>query len=199
MSAAEWVYRLLLRAYPAEFRAAYGREMVLIFRDRRRVTARGIRFWWEMAWDVARSAPAQRLDAFRIGGEGDIQVREGKMRTMAILTVLIGGAEAANALIEGWAGGIANGSGFWLAGVILTVVAGALLLVAGIAMLRRSPGAVQWAQAAAVACLTVVVLVRLVHGWMSIFGTILGIVFPIALLLYLRRTRGRGSSAPTMA
>ena len=30
---AERIYRLLLRAYPADFRAQYGREMVLLFRD----------------------------------------------------------------------------------------------------------------------------------------------------------------------
>jgi len=199
MRAAERVYRLLLRAYPAGFRAEYGREMVLVFRDRRRdESARGIRFWSEMIWDVARSAPALRLDAFRIRWEEDIQTGEEKMRTMAILAVLIGVTEAANALAEGWAGGIANG-GFWLAGIILTVVAGTLLVVAGVAMLRRAPGAVPWARVAAITCLTVVVLIRLVDGWMSIFGTLLGIVFPIALLFFLWWTRRRGPSAPTMA
>jgi len=199
MRAAERVYRLLLRAYPAGFRAEYGREMVLVFRDRRRdASARGIRFWSEMIWDVARSAPALRLDAFRIRWEEDIQTGEEKMRTMAILAVLIGVTEAANALAEGWAGGIANG-GFWLAGIILTVVAGTLLVVAGVAMLRRAPGAVPWARVAAITCLTVVVLIRLVDGWMSIFGTLLGIVFPIALLFFLWWTRRRGPSAPTMA
>jgi hypothetical protein len=199
MSAAERVYRLLLRAYPAGFRAEYGREMVLVFRDRRRdESARGIRFWSEMIWDVARSAPALRLDAFRIRWEEDIQTGEEKMRTMAILAVLIGVTEAANALAEGWAGGIANG-GFWLAGIILTVVAGTLLVVAGVAMLRRAPGAVPSARVAAITCLTVIVLIRLVDGWMSIFGTLLGIVFPIALLFFLWWTRRRGPSAPTMA
>ena len=200
MSAAERVYRLLLRAYPAGFRAEFGREMVLVFRDRRReAAARGIRFWWDMIWDVARSAPALRLDAFRIRWEGDIQTGEEKMRTMAILAVLIGMAETANALAEGLAGGIANGSGLWLAGVILTVVAGGLLLVAGIAMLRRAPSAMPWARAAAITCLTVVVLIRLLQPWMSIFATLLGIVFPIALLLFLWWTRRRGPSAPSMA
>ena len=199
MRAAERVYRLLLRAYPAGFRAEYGREMVLVFRDRRRdESARGIRFWSEMIWDVARSAPALRLDAFRIRWEEDIQTGEEKMRTMAILAVLIGVTEAANALAEGWAGGIANG-GFWLAGIILTVVAGTLLVVAGVAMLRRAAGAVPSARVAAITCLTVVVLIRLVDGWMSIFGTLLGIVFPIALLFFLWWTRRRGPSAPTMA
>jgi hypothetical protein len=79
------------------------------------------------------------------------------------------------------------------------VVAGTLLVAAGVAMLRRAPGAVPWARVAAITCLTVVVLIRLVHGWMSIFGTLLGIVFPIALLFYLWWTRRRRPSAPSMA
>ncbi len=38
-AAAERIYRLLLRAYPPDFRAEYGREMVLLFRDQcRRAT-----------------------------------------------------------------------------------------------------------------------------------------------------------------
>jgi hypothetical protein len=34
---------------------------------------------------------------------------------------------------------------------------------------------------------------------MGIFWMLLGIAFPIALLLFLSWTRGRGPSAPTMA
>ena len=61
MSAAERAYRLLLRAYPAAFRAAYGREMTQLFNDRRRdaSSARG-QFWAAMLADVARSAPTMR-------------------------------------------------------------------------------------------------------------------------------------------
>jgi hypothetical protein len=200
MSTAERTYRLLLCAYPAAFRAKYGREMTLLFRDQRREPgARDVRFWAELLWDVARTAPTLRIEALRAQWDRDIRTGEGRMRTMAILAVLIGAAEAVNALAEGWAGGATNGSGFWLAGVILATVAGALLLAAGIAMLRQTPDAVLWARAAAITCLAVVVLIRLVQGWMSIFATLLGIVFPIALLLFMQWTRGRGPSAPTMA
>jgi hypothetical protein len=200
MSAAERAYRLLLRAYPAGFRAAYGREMVLVFRDRRRERgATGARFWAEMVWDVARSAPALRLEAMRGRGGTDMHSGEGTMRTMAILAMLIGALEAVGALAEGWPGGFANGNGYWLAGVVLMLVAGAMLLAAGIAMLRRTPGAAGWARGAAIMCLAVVVLIRLVQPWMSIFTMLLGIAFPIALLLFLHWTRGRGPSATTMA
>lgn len=201
MSAAERVYRLLLRAYPAGFRAAYGHEMLLVFRDQRRERgATGARFWAEVVWDVARSAPALRLEAMRGHGGTDIHSGEGTMKTMAILTMLIGALEAVGALVEGWAGGfVATGNGYWLAGVVLTVVAGGMLLAAGIAMLRRTPGAAAWARGAAITCLAVVVLIRLVQPWMGIFWMLLGIAFPIALLLFLSWTRGRGPSAPTMA
>ena len=65
---AERVYALLLRAYPASFRAEYGREMELLFRDRRRDVAgegRGaaLRFWLEMALDLGRGAAGQHLEA----------------------------------------------------------------------------------------------------------------------------------------
>jgi hypothetical protein len=114
--------------------------------------------------------------------------------------MLIGALEAVGALVEGWAGGfVATGNGYWLAGVVLTVVAGGMLLAAGIAMLRRTPGAAAWARGAAITCLAVVVLIRLVQPWMGIFWMLLGIAFPIALLIFLRWTRGRGPSAPTMA
>jgi hypothetical protein len=200
MSAAERVYRLLLRAYPAGFRAAYGQEMLLVFRDQRRERgATGARFWAEVVWDVARSAPALRLEAMRGHGVTDMHSGEGTMKTMAILTMLIGALEAVSALVEGWAGGFANGNGYWLAGVVLTVVAGGMLLAAGIAMLRRTSGAAAWARGAAITCLAVVVLIRLVQPWMGIFWMLLGIAFPIALLLFLGWTRGRGPSAPTMA
>jgi hypothetical protein len=200
MNVAERAYRLLLRAYPASFRAAYGREMLLVFRDRRREPdARGLRFWREILSDVAHSAPALRLDAWRIRSAEDIQTREEKMRTMAILAVLIGAVESVGALTEGWAGGITSGPGPWLAGVILAAAAGALLVAAGVAMLRRAPSARSWARTAAITCVVVVVLIRFMYAWMSIFSSLLGIVFPIALLLFLWWTRGRGPAAPAIA
>ena len=65
--AAERLYALLLRAYPAGFRERFGAEMRQHFRDRRRDAAeRGegaARFWLELAADFVRALPAQHLAA----------------------------------------------------------------------------------------------------------------------------------------
>src|SRR6266545_3258203 len=54
---AESIYRLLLRAYPPDFRAEYEREMVLLFRDLcRESDVRTVGFWARVLCDVARSA-----------------------------------------------------------------------------------------------------------------------------------------------
>lgn len=67
--AAERMYALLLRAYPAAFRERFGVEMRQLFRDRRQDSAeRGegaARFWLDLAADTVRSLPAQHLAALR--------------------------------------------------------------------------------------------------------------------------------------
>ena len=57
------LYRLLLRAYPAAWREAYGDEMLAFFRDRAREprwVGRRAAFWLHILADVAASAPAAR-------------------------------------------------------------------------------------------------------------------------------------------
>ena len=121
------------------------------------------------------------------------------MKPMAILAVLIGALELLNALVEGWAGrgNVADGS--WLVGVTLGVVASALLMGAGIGLLRRGRSAASWARMAAIACLTAFVLIRVVEPWMSIASMILGIGFSIGLALFLFITRLRGPEMPRSA
>ena len=195
MSAHERIYRMLLRAYPAEFRSAYGREMEQVFRDQRREAAVcDARLWAETAWDIVRSAPALRMEAAQAV---DIQPGEGKMKTMASLAVLIGAVVVASALAEGWAGGLMNHDGRSLMAGMLGIVAGGLLLAAGIGLLRGAGRAEVRAQGAAVACLGVFALITFAAPRMSMFTTLLGFGFPVALLLYLRLIRG--PSAPTMA
>ena len=99
---------------------------------------------------------------------------------------------------EVWVGGVVN-RGWPLLGGTIGIVAGTLLLAAGVALLRRSPNSAALAQGAAVTCLLVFVLTGLVVPQMSYFATILVIGFPIALLIFLRWTRGRESSVPMMA
>lgn len=65
------LYRLLLAAYPAEFRHEYGAQMAQVFRDRcREVQGRRgggnsraglLRVWMETILDLARTAPEEHL------------------------------------------------------------------------------------------------------------------------------------------
>ncbi|MDQ6633305.1 MAG: hypothetical protein M3Z10_00935 [Gemmatimonadota bacterium] len=62
---AERIYAVLLRFYPPAFRNEYGREMTQLFRDL--YVGRGpvtLTFWMTMVLDVARSAPALRVEAW---------------------------------------------------------------------------------------------------------------------------------------
>ena len=160
MSAAARTYALLLRAYPAEFRLAYGREMTLVFREQRhKERVSEAVFWMTVVWDVMRSAPALRLESWhrrwathtRTGEETTMKM------TMAILAMMVGAMEAMNATQEVWVNGTLN-HGWPLLGGTIGVVAGALLLSAGIALLRRSPNSGALAQAAAITCLLVFLL-----------------------------------------
>lgn len=119
--------------------------------------------------------------------------------TMAILSILIGAVEAVNSLQEVWVRGALNPDAALLIGGTIGTVAGVLLLSAGIALLRGSMRATALATGAAVTCLIVFVLVGLVRPQMSAFTTLLGVGFPIALLLSLRTMRGQGPSHPVTA
>ncbi|MEO8334983.1 MAG: hypothetical protein ABI664_08425 [bacterium] len=193
MSAAERVFTLLLRAYPAQFRAAYGREMMVFFRDQRRAGESGVRFWAECGWDVARSAPALRMESWQSWWQRSTHSTEGSVMrmTMAILSMLIGVIETGNALAEGRAAAVAGFDGGALFAVTLGVVAGVLLLAAGVAQAMHSARAPALALGAALTCLAVFVLIGVLLPRMSIFSTILGIGFPIVLLLFLRFGRGQ--------
>jgi cytochrome b subunit of formate dehydrogenase len=198
MRAAEWSYRVLLRAYPAEFRAGFEREMVILFHDRVRECGAGHPgLWIGLVWDVAQSAPALRVERMRAWWHDGVRTTEGTMRPMAILAVLVGAIEAANGLAEAWAGGIARGDGPSVAIATLVTIAAALLVVSGVAMLRGAERSSRWARWAAIACLVVFAFVGLALPRLSHFAMLLGIAFPIALLVFLRVANGR--STPTMA
>jgi hypothetical protein len=68
MSKAERVFRVLLLAYPREFRSEYEREMLTVFRDCYRVEEdRGkllgtYGLWWRLLFDVVQSAPQEHLE-----------------------------------------------------------------------------------------------------------------------------------------
>src|SRR5947199_1667134 len=132
---AERIYRLLLRAYPPDFRAEYGREMVLLFRDQcREHDVRTLGFWAAVIGDVARSAPALRAEAWRMGGDENTRTLEGIMK-LAMLTLVLGVFGIASAVVEWVAGSKGGMDGRYVLAVVLGVFASVLLLGAGVAIL----------------------------------------------------------------
>src|SRR5258707_12865221 len=94
---AERLYRLWLRASPPEFRAEYGGEMVLLFRDQcRESDVRTVGFWAAVTWDIARSAPALRVEAWRENTRTMVVI----MKLAAMLTVLVGVLGVLNAVVD---------------------------------------------------------------------------------------------------
>ena len=192
---AERIYAVLLRFYPPAFRDEYGGEMTQLFRDLYLVRGRvGLTFWTSVLLDVARSAPALRVEAWCARRRENTRTLGGIMKLVAMLTVLMGAFGALNALVEGMAGIRGTLDGTHLLAIVLGATAGALLLTAGIALLRRTPSARRTATVAALGSLVIVVTARLAHPWMSIFSQLVGIGLPIVLLAALYLSHGSGSN-----
>ena len=194
MRGEERVYGWLLAAYPRRFRARYGGEMKLVFRDRRReVAARGgsvAGFWAEMLADLLRSAAPLRLEAVK--AVGHTLLKEVGMVVMGILAIVVGVLESLGAGVEVRAA-VQQGdwASTWLFGSSMGLAAGALLVGAGVSLLRRSPGAVPLARGAAITCIVVSVMLGWIIPMMGYFALLIGIGYPVALLSYLRRARGQ--------
>jgi hypothetical protein len=192
--AAERIYHLLLRAYPPAFRSEYGPEMTQLLRDQRQMGDAGaLGFWLAVVWDVAQSAPALRVEAWRARRCDSTRTLGVIMKLIAMLTVLLGVFGTANAITEGATRMRQGLEGTYLTAVVLGVVAGALLLVAGVAGLRGTPSARRTAGHAALASLVIFLLARLVFGWMSVFSQLVGTAMPLAILAMLywpRQPRG---------
>jgi len=179
---AEGVYRLLLRAYPPDFRAEYEREMVLLFRDQcRESDVRTVGFWAAVICDVARSAPALRVEAWR----ESTRTMEVIMKLAAAVTVLVGVFGILNAGVDAGAGFMGTIGGLHALSLVLSVFASILLLVAGGAILRPSERGREGARLALIASLALIVAARLLHPWMSIFSQLAGIGLPVGFLIAL--------------
>jgi len=180
---AERIYRLLLRAYPPDFRAEYGREMMLLFRDQcRESDMRTVGFWARVLYDVARSAPVLRVQAWHSRGIENTRTVEVIMKLAALLTVLLGVFGIVNAVVEWVAGSKGAIDGRYVLAVVLAVFASVLLLGAGAAILLRRP---QPARVALLASVVLFVAARLLFPWMSYFSQLVGFGLPVALLVAL--------------
>jgi hypothetical protein len=140
--------------------------------------------------DVARSAPALRAEMWRARAHENTGILEVIMKLAAILTLLVGVFGAISALVEALApGGGERPESTYLLAIVLGGLAGTLLLAAGVALLRGTAFGRQAARFALLVSLVIVVVVRLVFPWMSIFSQLLGIGLPVALLIALHWPR----------
>lgn len=111
-----------------------------------------------------------------------------------ILTILFGALSFAGGVQEMVTQGIFKNQRDPLIGGTLGSVSGALLLCAGIALLRQSPRAAELARASALLTLPVTVLIGFVWGLAGWPMRLLGILFPLFILFYFRKS-SRGPSA----
>ena len=198
MRSADVLYQVLLRTYPEDFRVRYAHEMTVHFHDMRRDAAGGaVGFWLGIVWDVAKTASVMRLQRAHSWWNRNIHFEEIAVLIMGILSLLVGVLELVNSFIE-VRYGVTQGESWPLFAGLDGVFAGALLLAAGVALLRRTSKSVMLARVAALYCLATFGLVLAIRPIFSIAATTLGIAFPIILLAFLY-VRGRGSSAPRVA
>jgi len=193
---AERIYRLLLRAYPSDFRAEYGREMVLLFRDQcQESDVRTVGFWAAVICDVARSAPALRAAAWRARVSETTRTIEVTMKLAAMLTVLVGVFGILNAMVEWGAALTGTIGGMHALALVLGVFASALLLAAGAGILRPTQRGRHAPRLALLASLMIIVAARLLHPWMSVFSQLVGMGVPVTLLIALHWPRKPSTTA----
>jgi hypothetical protein len=115
------------------------------------------------------------------------------MKTLGVLAVLVGGLELANTVGAAIAGGRTGRSAAGVAMIAVTFAVSALLLVSGIALLVRGRAAISLARAAAFSCLVVFAALAALRPGFSVGSLLLGMAFPIVMLLFLRRRATHGS------
>lgn len=186
MSDHEWLYRLVLRAYPPAFRGSFGREMLLVYHAQRRDGVVDTRFWLACIVDAVATAPRLWMDELH----DDFLATERALKTMGTLSVIAGLLETANSLVEFRASAFGERDSLSQAVLVFLIATGVLLAIAGLALLFRGHAGRRLGWIGAVTCLGTFSLMLATRPMMSIAATGLGIAFPLALciLLYLKRS-----------
>ncbi|HEY4215535.1 MAG TPA: hypothetical protein VGM67_00270 [Gemmatimonadaceae bacterium] len=110
--------------------------------------------------------------------------------------VIVGGLELLNTIIAAIAVARSDSSPARAALAILVGVVSALLLASGIALLVRPRNSIGFARDSALATLVVFALLAALHPGFSMASMLLGIVFPIVMLLVIaRRSSAQGATA----
>lgn len=175
----ERLYRALLRAYPARFRAENEQELLLIYRDQLRDgVAASPGYWLSVFTDVVRSAPREWRDEITATFHTGVV----SMRGLAVVAVLVGAFEVHNTFAEIGAGGFGSRDVVAQAGLILALLSVLALAVAGVALLRAGRAATRFARVAAACCIASFAFIGLTRPSLSVLAMILGIGFPVLLL-----------------
>lgn len=112
------------------------------------------------------------------------------MRLLGVLAALVGGLELLNTIVAAHAVGRGAGSG---TGTMLAFTAGLVstfLAAAGVALVIRPRAASRLARVAALACLLVFALLAALRPGFSMASMLLGILFPLVMLVSLLRQNG---------
>jgi len=107
---------------------------------------------------------------------------------IAALAIVIGALETAGGAQELILQGFLRSRTYPLIGGMLGTVAGALLLSAGIAMLQSSIRAADVARVCVYVSVPVFILIGIIRPLAGVGVTAVGIVFPLFLLVYFRKT-----------
>ena len=189
MNDREWLYRIMLQAYPPAFRGTFGREMLLVYRAQRRDGVVDTRYWLASIADAAATAPRLWMDELRDG----FHSAEGTMKTMGIISALAGLLEIANASVELRASAFGGRDLLSQTVLVFVIATASLLVVAGVALLFGGHAARRLAGIGAAACIGAFLLMLATRPMMSVAATGLGIAFPLVLWLSLYVSQRRAA------
>jgi hypothetical protein len=116
------------------------------------------------------------------------------MRIMGILALLVGGLEGLNVMGDLRAGGQAARTGPENFVHLAAAVAAIALIAAGAGLLFAGQRSAKFASASALVCLVLFAAIAAFFPALSIVARLLGLIFPIALIVFLRRTSARRTS-----
>jgi len=182
MTRREQLYDFLMRAYPPAFRGAFRREMVFDFRDQQREGLITRDYWIALIIEIASTAPRLWVEELH---DGFLQT-ELPMKVMAILAIVVGILETLNSLAESRAAAFGSRDPLSQLVLVLTIAGAVLLTLAGLTLLVRGHAARTVGRIAAVSCLATFAFMAAARPIMSIGATLLGIAFPLSLLVALR-------------
>jgi hypothetical protein len=192
MKARDRLMRFVIALYPRRFRREYEREMLAFARDWQCDRDNSAyRFWIDIIADAARSVPREWIMEAR----STLNTGGLFMKALGALSLVIGAFQGINACREAVGGGISGRPAPEEIGLVLAIVSAAFLVAAGIDMLRRGSQAVAIARIAGAAMVVVFGFLALSTHMLSQLALLLGIVFPIAMLVYLQMSRGGKSGA----